>query len=69
MATDSRQEAMQQIIEGFQKKAPSIQDIATANESFRDPTEFVAEDVLDFLINFFDGYGPHYSRDCRFAHF
>ena len=45
MATDSRQEAMQNIIDGFQKKPPSVQDIATANEAFRDPAEFVAEDV------------------------
>lgn len=45
MATDSRAEAMQHIIEGFQKKAPSVQEIATANEAFRDPDEFVAEDV------------------------
>jgi hypothetical protein len=45
MATDSRQEAMQQIIDGFQKKPPTVQDIATAGEAFRDPAEFIAEDV------------------------
>jgi membrane-bound lytic murein transglycosylase B len=45
MATDSRAEAMQHIIEGFQKKPPTVQEIATANEVFRDPAEFVAEDV------------------------
>jgi hypothetical protein len=45
MATDSRQEAMQNIIDGFQKKPPSVQEIATANEAFRDPAEFIAEDV------------------------
>lgn len=45
MATDPRQEAMQSIIDGFQKKPPSVQDIATSNEAFRDPAEFVAEDV------------------------
>ena len=45
MATNPRQEAMQEIINGFQKKAPTVQEIATANEAFRDPSEFVAEDV------------------------
>jgi hypothetical protein len=45
MATDSRQEAMQNIIDGFQKKPPSVQEIATASEAFRDPAEFVQEDV------------------------
>jgi hypothetical protein len=45
MATDSRQEAMQNIIDGFQKKPPTVQEIATASEAFRDPAEFIAEDV------------------------
>jgi hypothetical protein len=45
MATNPRQDAMQSIIDGFQKKAPTVQEIATANESFRDPSEFVAENV------------------------
>jgi hypothetical protein len=55
MATDSRQEAMQNIIDGFQKKPPSVQDIATANEQFRDPTEYVAEDV---------DHNPQYEPDA-----
>lgn len=45
MATESRAEAMQNIIDGFQKKPPTVQDIANDNEKFRDPTEFVVEDV------------------------
>lgn len=45
MATESRAEAMQSIIDGFQKKPPTVQDIANDNEKFRDPTEFIAEDV------------------------
>lgn len=45
MATESRAEAMQSIIDGFQKKPPTVQDIANDNEKFRDPEEFIAEDV------------------------
>ena len=45
MATDSRAEAMKSIIDGFQKKPPTVQEIATASEAFRDPAEFIAEDV------------------------
>jgi len=55
MATDSRQEAMQNIVNGFQKKPPTVQEIATANEQLRDPEEYVAEDV---------DHNPQYDADA-----